>query len=293
MLSALSIDDQTGAAVTLHETSARSVLSVDGLVGIAPVRRSVRQRPTGHGAIDESRYLDEALTEVVGDVYAATQELTYAELRTVLAPMLATLDGNAALLKWTEGATGLALQRLVKLASAVQPTLSEAAPLLRYQAVFAAQDPRAYSQTLTTATGAALSSAGGGDTFPDTFTATAGDTFDTSGGGTASFTNAGNRPTPPVLRIYGQVTNPQVVHPDGRRIALIGDVAASDYLEIDVQARTINLVQGAVTTSRLDLLDAAATRWFELAPGTTVLQLVGSPFSGTARLDVLGRSAYT
>lgn len=287
MLLSLTLDDAAGVAVTIHaETGKRSAVSARGLVGIAPVRRSARKRPTGHGSIDESQWTDEQIVDIVGEVMSTVSIAdALAEFRLVTTPMLQTLTA-AALLKWTEGAAGLALQRLVKLASGVEPVLSEGAAIVNYQAQFASADPRAYSQTLTSAAGVALSSLGGGMVMPFVFPFT----FTSSGGGTVTFTNAGNRPTPPVFRIYGMCVNPQIVNlTTGVRITILGTVASGDFLELNTLDRTVKL-NG--TTSRANFYDAATSTWFELPPGATNLQLVAGTFDGTARLDVLARAAY-
>lgn len=224
--------------------------------------------------------------DLQGEVFSTVGQVdAYAEFRLLAAPMLQTLEAPA-LMKWQEGPSGLQLQRLVKLASSVDPLLSEGAAVLAYQAQFAGSDPRAYSQTLVTVVGAVLSAAGGGLTFPFRFPFK----FASSGGGTVAFTNAGNRPTPPIFRIYGMAVNPQIVDlASQKRISLLGTIGAGDYLELDVLGRTVKL-NGSI--SRQNFYDAANSQWFELSPGVTILQLVAGSFDGTARLDVLGRSAY-
>jgi hypothetical protein len=294
MLASLTLNDATGAAVTLHETAKRYITTVSGLVGVSPTRDLVRPRPQAHGGIDDTRYTDLSTIVVEGECFStaggsldAQIQDALAEFRLIVKPMLETLDQGAALLKWQEAATGLPLQKLVKLASDVDPILSESAPVVRWQAQFRAEDPRAYSQTLTTQTGVGLSVAGGGLIFNAVFNWI----FSSSGGGTVSFTNAGNRPTPPVFRIYGFAVNPTIVllTTPQKRIVLNGTVNAGDYLELDVGKRTIKL-NG--TTSRLNFLDAANTQWFELPAGTSNLQLIAGSFDGSARLDILARSAY-
>lgn len=277
MISSLTINDQSGTAVTLHETSQRAVVSANGLLGISAPRRSTRDRPTGHGSVDESRYTGEKLIEVVGDVWGATQELAYAEFRLVSDPMLATLDGAASLLKWTEGAAGLQLQRLVKLAGPVEPALTEAATVLRYQAIFAAQDPRAYSQTLQTFTGAVVGS-----------------------GGVCSPNNAGYRPTPALLRIFGpssgHITNAAVsINGVSFMFVTNGDIAAGTYLEVDTYARTATLVTiaGGARQLRQDLVNSSTTTWQDLPKGTSTLTLTGTSTTTASRADVLLRAAYS
>jgi hypothetical protein len=259
-------------------------------VGIAGLRDSKRVRPESHGAINETRFEDGRLINLEGEVWSTvSQEAAYAELRLITRPMIETLDHGPALMRWTEGASGLALQRLVKLDGGVEPPLEEAAAFLRYQAQFFAEDPRAYSQTLSTATGISLSTATGGLDFSEPFPWT----FAPSGGGTAVVTNDGNRPTPPVFRIYGQIVNPQIILVGtDSRIVLTGTVPAGDFLEIGTSSAGRRYVKLSGLTDRLNFYDAAASTWFDLPPGSSTIQLIGASFDTTARIDVLYRSAY-
>jgi Siphovirus-type tail component, C-terminal domain len=201
----------------------------------------------------------------------------------------------------SESRSGHALQRLVKLDGDLDPPMQGGAADLTYQAQFFAEDPRAYSQTLQTVSSTALSVLGGGlifdgpvEFFPGYGTATRGAlfpwTFTSSGGGTVSFTNAGNRPTPPVFQAYGMCVNPQIVlSGTGLRLMFNGTIAAGDYLEIDIAKRTV-MLNGA--TNRLNFYDGANSTWFELPAGTSNLQLVAASFDSNAMLKVIGRSAY-
>jgi hypothetical protein len=278
MLSALAIN-----GTTLHETSSRQVKSVVGLIGLSPTRRNVRIRPTADGAIDDSKYRDESLITIVGDTSGVN---AFSEFRVISAALLATLT-TPSLLTWTEGAAGLALQRTVKLASAVEPPLEEAALVLRYGIVLSSADPVAYSQTLTTATGNTLSAVGGGRTYYMTFNWT----YAAAGAGTASFTNSGNAPTRPLLRIYGVVTNPSIIL-GSKRISLLGTVSSGEYVEIDLSTRSITRVTGSIRSDAKNMIDPVGTQWFSLPAGANVLQLVAYSFDASARLDVIGRSAY-
>lgn len=205
---------------------------------------------------------------------------------------LTYFDGDSPDCEWlgavgsSSSRSGHALQRLVKLDGDLDPPFQEGQAVLTYQAQFFSEDPRAYSQTLQLITGTALSASGGGRTIPTPFNYT----YSSSGGGTASFTNAGNRPTPPIFRIYGMCVNPVIAIVGGSlKLSFLGTIANGDYLEIDVAKRTVKL-NGA--SNRLNFLDSANTTWFELPKGTSNLQLIAGTFDGTARLDVLGRSAF-
>lgn len=179
------------------------------------------------------------------------------------------------------------LQRLVKLDSDVTPHISGGNDReLVFQAQFFAEDPRAYTVHQDLISSTALSTASGGLKFPMKFPFK----FTPSGGGTATVTNKGNRPTPPVFRIYGMCVNPAIVNVDsGERITIAGTIANGDFLEIDVANRTAKLNGG---TLQNNLIDSVNTTWFELPRGSTNLQLTSGTFDGTARLDTLLRSAY-
>lgn len=286
MLDNLTLDDSIGVAVSLHETDNRAVVSVDGLGGLPSPRAAIRTLTTSHGAVDETRWLDSRVITVVGEVWGDTFEEMRAELGTIQRAMLQTLDVAPALLKWQWGGSGSSLQCYVKLAGFQAPTLAEGVKLAQYQATFVAADPRAYSQALTTATGAVLTTAGGGLDFPFSFPIE----FTPSAGGSAAVINHGDIPSPPILRIYGECSSPQVrLVSTGETLYFSGSISDGDYLEIDCRQRTVKL-NG--TTSRLNLLDAASSTWFELPTGSDSVRLSSATFNSNARCDVLYRSAY-
>lgn len=215
-----------------------------------------------------------------------SQADAWAEWDAVSVPMIQTLDSGPALIKW-QRSDGTALQRLVKLAGEVDPPIEEGAAMLRYQAQFYAEDPRAYGQTESSVSSSTLAAESGGLTFPITFPFD----FNQSSGGIATFTNAGTRPTPVRFRIHGQAVNPQIVLLDGsdRRIVIEGTVQSGDYLELSVADRTV-LLNG--TDSRRNLLDSANTTWVEAPKGNSTWQLIAASFDASALLQILGRSAY-
>jgi hypothetical protein len=290
MISQITLDDHAGTPVTLHAaTGKRGMVSVSGFLGIGAPRTSQRVRPSAHGAVNETRYEDGKLMVLNGEVMSnAGIEDVDSEFHAVCAPMLDTLDYGPALLKWTEGAAGLNLQRYVTLNGNVEPEQADNAAVIAYQAQFLAEDPRAYSQTLTTVTGATLTAASGGLTLP----APLNWKFTPSGAGGASCTNAGNRSTPPVIRIYGYCVNPQVLNvTTGERIVINGTVAEGEYFELDTYNHTLK-TNGV--TSRLNLLDSSRSTWFELPRNTTTpLRLLASAFDAVARMDVLFRAAFS
>jgi hypothetical protein len=177
-------------------------------------------------------------------------------------------------------------QRLVKLASDLDPALAEVGAYLPWQAQFYCPDPRTYAQAQSTWRSGPLAGAAGGLKFPFTFPFQ----FNPSALGGASGIVYGTRPTPPILRVYGYCSTPRVqLLSTGEEIVLTGEVGAGDYLELDCAARTVKL-NGL--TSRLNLLDFTGTSWWELPPGTQTVQLFATSFDANARVDVLSRAAY-
>lgn len=297
MLSLVTLDDSTGTPVLLHEDAPngkRQLTTATGLRGVQGLRINHRVKPQAHGGINETKFEDGRNITLIGEVMSQVGiEDAFNEFSLIAAPMAQTLDSGPALLKWTEGANGNALQRLVKLDGDLDPPISEGQAMLTYQAQLFAEDPRAYSQTLQTVVSSALSISGGGRTIPTEYPWT----YTTSGGGTLAFTNAGNRPTPVIFRIFGTCVNPEIVLVgSGLHLSFVGTIAAGNYLEIDSAKRTVKL-NGL--SNRLNFYDGANSTWFDLPgqsaanpTGVSHLQLVASSFDNNASLTVIGRSAY-
>lgn len=287
LLQALTIEDAAGVQVPFMAPPTRKIRGAEGFLGVSAVRQSSRDRPNAHGAINESRWTGPGLYVIDGLIVGTDPADCASEFRDLSGVLLQTLDDGPAVMRWTEAGTGgLQLQATVSLFGSLQPPVQLGAALVAYQAQMFAEDPRAYSQTLQTVDSTALSASGGGMVFPEVLPIT----FGQSGGGTSTVVNGGNRPTPPVFRIYGNAVNPSIVNlTTGRRIVLNGTVNAGDFLELDVLERTITL-NG--TTNRANFLDAANTEWFELGRGTTNLQLIAGAFDGSALLRTYFRDAY-
>jgi hypothetical protein len=287
MISSITLSTATGN-VTLHSTAAGSsavVTRAEGLQGVPPVRNLLTQRSQASGAFVRTKYTDSRTITLEGEVVGSTIEGAFDSFDTLAAAMYDSITTERTL-KWTRDASGEQLQAGVRLSDFQPLTLTDGAAWIKYQATFTCPDPRVYSQTLTTGTGAALSAAAGGKTY--TYTYTRG--YNPSSGGDVSYTNSGSVPTPPIIRIYGYCSSPQVVLTDDTRLIFTGEVADGDYLEIDAAARTVKL-NG--TTSRLNLLDVANSAFFALPVGTGTVQMVASNFNANARADLIYRSAWT
>lgn len=175
MLSKLTITNtaEPPVEVVIHEdsnTSRRLLSKVTGLAGISSPRESKRVRPQAHGALNETKYEDGRLITMDGEVWSTVSiENALEEMRALNEVFLESLEANqpGLLMKWTEGVSGLKLQRYVKLMSDIEPPYEEAMAHLAYHAQFLAEDPRAYSQTVTEATGGTIS--GGAEAAEDEY----------------------------------------------------------------------------------------------------------------------------
>lgn len=294
MITTITLQDAEGNDVTLHGgTTTRYCTDATGLLSTGQPRENRRTNPTGRGAIDQTRWTDGLVIPLAFEIMGTSAVNAIAEYRTVKKAITETLaTERGALMKWTEGGSGLQLQRRVKLAGDLNPPIVSSAALVSFQAQFFAEDDRAYSQTLQTFTGIPASDAAGGMTMPFTFPVL----FAPSGGGTVSVTNSGREPAPARFRFYGGCSNPQMVNLDsGDRLVLNGDVPAGDFWELDTA--TGSVVAGSDGSSRDQFLDPELSRWFEIPAATastptTSLQMLAENYDGDAYPEVLLRAAY-
>lgn len=178
------------------------------------------------------------------------------------------------------------LQAYVKFAGGDELVLEEGAAMVRYLRQLRQGDPRAFAQALRNDRGDVLSVGAGGLVFPRPFPWL----FSSSGGGGVTVTNPGIAPTPPVTRIYGRATAPEIVLlTTGERIKLDGEIATGDYIELDHGARTVRL---GGQTDRMNLLDDAVSTFFDIPPGTHTVRMLSGNFDGVAHVEVDTRGAY-
>jgi len=287
MISSITLSTATGN-VTLHSTASGSnavVTRAEGLQGTPPIRNLVTQRSQASGGFVRTKYTDSRTITLEGEVLGSTIEGAFDNFDTLASAMYDSISTERTL-KWRRDTTGEQLQAGVRLSEFQPLTLTDGSAWIKYQATFTCPDPRVYSQTLITGTGAALAAAAGGKTYLYNYTRG----YNPSSGGNVSYNNTGSVPTPPVIRIYGYCTSPQVVLDDSTRIVITGEIAAGDYLEVDCSARTVKL-NGS--TSRLNLLDPVNSSFFALPVGSGSLQMVASNFDANARADLIYRPAFT
>ena len=275
MISTLTFTPSGGSSTTLHSLvsgSKRVVTRIEGLQGTPSIREIKALRGQQQGAFVRSRYTDCRTITIEGEIIGTTIEDTFDEFDAISKSLYSSI-GTAGTLRWTRDSAGQQLQCDCQLASVSPLAFTDSANLIQYQVTLVAADPRVYDQSLTTATGSVVTNAATGNT--------------------CSFTNSGSIPTPPIIRVYGQIVAPIVrLTSGGAGLTFTNTVSAggSSYLEIDVQNRTVKSASG---TNLISSLTAGASDWFELPTGTGTVTLTGSSISGSPRLDLLYRSAFT
>lgn len=273
MISSITFTPSGGSPFTLHSLTAgskRVITRAEGLQGTPPIREVKSFLGQQSGAAIRSKYLDARTITLEGEIIGTDIEDTFDSFDAISAAFNASIF-TAGTLKWTRSTTGEALQVGCQLASLQPLVLTDGGNFIQYQVTFVAGDPRVYSQTETTGTGSVVT--------------------DAAAGNTCAFTNSGSISTPPTMRVYGGITNPVVrLTSGGAGLTFAGTVASGDYLEINVQRRTVK-TNGTINS--LSLLNAALSDWFELPTGSGTVKLTGSSITGSPRLDLIYRSAWT
>ena len=156
-----------------------------------------------------------------------------------------------------------------------------------WQLAWISADPRAYSQTLNVQTAIGLAAAPGAAfdwAFPVDFGGGSGATL------SLSATNAGNIETPPIFKVWGPCSNPQIMRTsDQASIYLDGlTLAAGQWVQVDVGARTVVDQSG----TNLYYTVRGTSSWWKLLPGSNGIQLWATGATAATELDVSWRDAW-
>lgn len=111
--------------------------------------------------------------------------------------------------------------------------------------------------------------------------------------GTADAHNNGNQTTYPLIRVWGSVTNPDIINvTTGKRYKLIVSIPAGAYLDIDTGQQTI-LMNGDPLDSRYGTMDNALSTWWGLVPGENMIAFYADSSTGTGvKADFIYRDAW-
>lgn len=111
--------------------------------------------------------------------------------------------------------------------------------------------------------------------------------------GSTVATNSGTTDAYPLIRIYGDCTEPVIQNmTTGKALEFTGlTINAGEFLEIDTRAKTIRY-QGLASDSRYDKLDFSASSWWVLKPGDNLLRFNPATSGTVSQAQITWRSAW-
>lgn len=111
--------------------------------------------------------------------------------------------------------------------------------------------------------------------------------------GTTQIVTQGNAGCPPVIQLWGPVTNPRIQNiTDGNReLRFNVTLTTEQYLEVDFRERTVFL-NGDPRRNRYQQLDFTTSEWWTLVPGTNFVRYTADDFAAPARAVVSYRCQW-
>ena len=151
-----------------------------------------------------------------------------------------------------------------------------------FQVQVVCEDPRIYTPGTVSAQASLPTTIATGRGYPKSYTYGYGPS---SGSTTLLLTLDGNRNEPGLIRVYGPINNPTITNlDDGTVFYLNMNIANGDYVEINLNNKTVKLNGITSVRSKLSVLNGA---WYLLHPGANNFTFAGgSTLSGTTKLIV-------
>lgn len=267
------------------ENSYYFLTEVDGLGSSPGIRDTRENRASEDGQYDYGQYLSGRLVTFKGNILAPTTDLRRSA-RDVLKNNFLS-DGTYNWLKWQESGEE-AKQVYCKVYSLdINDSVGQGPYIRGFTINFLAIDPRIYSQTEQVITINIPSSVGGrgypSKDYPK-------DYGTAQIGGRATINNAGKKECPPMVKMYGPLTNPKIKNntDDYKEIKVNIVVASGDYLEIDFEDKTI-MLNG--NTSRYGHADDD-NQWWKILSGNNDIEFRDGGGNINAYAQIIFRSAW-
>jgi hypothetical protein len=280
---AWTITGPDGTTVTFNTAGSPFYLeAISGFDG-PNVRTSVEDRPEYDGAVAGNFYFGSRPVTLSGRIIAASateRNQAVVSLQRALRALRSDL---------TVKSTSSGLDPMQVTGRLANPPRITGGYVKEFQIGLICPDPRIYSQTLHSLTSSAAAGSVTGVPWPIVWPANWG-----GGSGAAaivSVVNAGNIETPPILRVYGIITNPEVRNnTTGASIYLDNlTLAGGEYVDIDVSARTAVTGTGVNVYAKVRF---PASDWWLVSPGTNDLELRATSTGAGVQLTVYWRDAW-
>lgn len=288
-------------SLRLHEDTTHGLTGIDGLTGPSGVRGTWDDRPEADGWVSPAvTYLPGRTIILEGAVWGGSGATTAAKIDAAwtewneLAAALEQAAADPTLLKWRHAGGSVDLQGYVQLAGEVLPRLSEDrnGPLVEYQAMLRASDPRWYSQTEQSSTVGSPTVDGGMPlpvVFPIPFGAG-------SSGGSLTVTNAGNTISYPRLVIQGPISGPVVENVTQGLALVFSDLVVGAGQTLTIETNPASPRSATVAgANALGSLDWLLSEWFGITAGATEtirFYGLGGGYAAGTTLTVYWRDAY-
>lgn len=287
--------------LTFNDVSTSPLLLLSKFDIKRQIRSSSTPAPQRHGLIVPRRFPLGGAEVVIEGLILTGDRVRRAELMDEIEGYVLSMLDVEGTLKWSPTG-GVARQMMVR---AFDTNPIGGGLYKSFQLMLLSDDPREYSQAETSTDSSAISAIASGNewTFGDatpTLAWTFGDATPTeawefgtdAGGGTVTVTNAGLFGSPPVIKLFGTITNPVIKNiTTGKEIAFTGlTIAAGNYLEIDTARATVRY--NGVPTQPMDGYLGSTTEMWELAPGDNNVRLTGTNPDASAKATVIFRSAW-
>jgi len=269
-----------GAAAT--STSPFVLEDVSGFDG-PNVRQAIEDLPEFDGAIAGNFYYGSRPVTLRGRVIAgsaAERNVAVVQLQRTLR----ALRGDVTIMATADG-----LPPMQVTARLEQPPRITGSYIKDFLISLVCPDPRIYSQTLHNLSSAAGTGIVTGAAFPLAFDIIFGG--GTGATATVAVNNEGNIDTPPVLRIYGPLSNPYVRNvTSGANLYLDNlTLVAGEYVDVNLIARTAVTSGGTNVYGRIRFPES---EWWLLEPGVNDLELRAATSSSGSQLVVYWRDAW-
>lgn len=271
---------------TFNDYAASDYLRIDEFVLNAAVRGAVEAVPRRNGSIVPAAFRSGATPILKGTAKAASVETRTDMLDELRAQLVSILRADG-VLRWTP--SGKTTRRLT--VRCLEDPSESGGFLKTFQAALVSTTAHVESDAEHVASYSSLDGDSSGDEFEFPFEFP----MDLGAGlaaGTAVVENAGDTDAWPLVRVTGPVTNPTLVNSTtGDELALIIDIPAGSFLEVDMDAETVRM-NADPDQNRIGSVDPLNGVFWPLVEGVNEVRLIADAHDVGHGAAIYWRDAY-